>query len=204
MAGCHSVHASSMTTRLTALDATFLELEQADESAHMHIGGIMVFDPVPGGGAPAREQYCEQLAERLQVLPRYGQRLSAPHTGGLSFPEWTDVPGFDAGRHVTRAALPAPGGERELGEWSSSFFSQRLARHRPLWEIVIREGLAGDRWALATKTHHCMVDGVGSLDVGHLLLDATPEPPEPVAPAVKAPATPPTSAGQSALARVAR
>src|ERR1035437_2757784 len=115
MAGCHSVHASSMTTRLTALDATFLELEQADESAHMHIGGIMVFDPVPGGGAPAREQYCEQLAERLQVLPRYGQRLSAPHTGGLSFPEWTDVPGFDAGRHVTRAALPAPPPPRAAG-----------------------------------------------------------------------------------------
>jgi WS/DGAT/MGAT family acyltransferase len=193
-----------MTTHLTALDATFLELEQADESAHMHIGAIMVFDPVPGGGAATREQFCEQLAERLQALPRYGQRLSEPHTGGLSFPEWTDVPGFDAGRHVTRAALPAPGGERELGEWSSGFFSQRLDRHRPLWEMVILEGLAGDRWALATKTHHCMVDGVGSLDVGHLLLDAAPEPREAIAPAppaTKAPATPPASAGQGALAR---
>jgi diacylglycerol O-acyltransferase len=164
-----------MGTHLTPLDATFLELEQADDSAHMHIGGIMVFDPVPGGGTPTREQFCEQLSERLQVLPRYGQRLSEPHTGGLSFPEWTDEPGFDAARHVTRAALPAPGGEHELGEWSSAFFSQRLDRHRPLWEMVLLEGLAGDRWALATKTHHCMVDGVGSLDVGHLLLDATAE-----------------------------
>src|SRR5665647_858718 len=122
-----------MSEHLTPLDATFLELEQADESAHMHIGGIMVFDAVTGEGAPPREQFCEQLAERLSVLPRYGQRLSEPHTGGLSFPEWTDVPGFDLSRHVTRAALPAPGGERELAEWSSAFFSQRLDRHRPLW-----------------------------------------------------------------------
>src|ERR1035437_9129277 len=128
MAGCHSVHASSMTTRLTALDATFLELEQADESAHMHIGGIMVFDPVPGGGAPAR--------------------AAAPPLAG----------GGGAGRGGPRPA-PAPGGERELGEWSSSFFSQRLDRHRPLWEIVILEGLAGDRWALATKTHHYLEIG---------------------------------------------
>ena len=162
-----------MSEHLTPLDATFLELEQADESAHMHIGGVLVFDSLPDGGPPSREELCQHLVSRLGQLPRYGQRLSEPHTGGLSWPEWEDDPAFDIGRHVTRAALPAPGGYDELQEWASNFFSQRLDRHRPLWEMVMVEGLAGGRWALAHKTHHSIVDGVGSVDVGHLLLDAT-------------------------------
>jgi diacylglycerol O-acyltransferase / wax synthase len=164
-----------MSEHLTPVDATFLELEQADESAHMHIGAIMVFDARPDGGAPSREDLCEHLESRLGQLPRYGQRLSQPHTGGLSWPEWEADPAFDVSRHIARAALPAPGGYEELQEWASGFFSQRLDRHRPLWEMVIVEGLADGRWALATKTHHCMVDGVGSVDVGHLMLDAAPD-----------------------------
>ncbi len=162
-----------MSEHLTPLDATFLELEQADESAHMHIGGIMVFDPPPDGSPPSHEELCRHLLSRLGQLPRYGQRLSEPHTGGLSWPEWEDDPEFDIHRHVTRAAIPAPGGDEELAEWSSGFFSQRLDRHRPLWEMALVEGLADGRWALAHKTHHAMVDGVGSVDVGHLLLDTT-------------------------------
>jgi len=169
-----------MSNRLTALDATFLELEEADESAHMHIGAIMVFDCEGEATPPSHEELCAHLADRLKRLPRYGQRLSKVHTGGLSWPEWEEDPEFDIARQVGRAALPAPGGHEELQEWSSGFFSQRLDRMRPLWEMVLVEGLSGGRWALATKTHHCMVDGVGSLDVGHLLLDATPEVPEPL------------------------
>ena len=161
-----------MSEHLTALDATFLELEQADESAHMHIGGIMVFDPLPGGGSPSHKEVCEHLAIRLGQLPRYRQRLSEPHTGGLSWPEWEDDPAFEIGRHVAHAALPAPGGYEELAEWASGFFSQRLDRHRPLWEMALIEGLANGRWALAHRTHHSMVDGVGSIDVAYLILDA--------------------------------
>lgn len=172
-----------MSEHLTPLDATFLELEEADESVHMHIGGIMVFDPQPDGGSPSREDLCQHLASRLGQLPRYGQRLSEPHTGGLSWPEWEDDHAFDLRKHVARAALPAPGGYEELQEWASGFFSQRLDRRRPLWEMALVEGLANGRWALAHKTHHCMVDGVGSVDVGHLLLDATPD---------AAPAAPPS------------
>ncbi|MFI5037085.1 MAG: wax ester/triacylglycerol synthase family O-acyltransferase, partial [Solirubrobacterales bacterium] len=165
-----------MSEHLTPLDATFLELEEADESAHMHIGAIMVFDPRPNGGPPPScEELCRHLASRFERLPRYGQRLSEPRTGGLSWPEWEDDPAFDFRRHVIRAAIPAPGGDEELQEWASGFFSQRLDRRRPLWEMVIVEGLADGRWALASKTHHCMVDGVGSVDVGQLLLDLTPD-----------------------------
>ena len=166
-----------MRQHLTPLDATFLELEQVDDSAHMHIGAIMVFDPIPKLGIPTREQIGELLTARLGQLPRYRQRLSTPHTGGLSWPAWTDVPDFDVAEHLDRAALPSPGGHQELVEWSSLFFSERLDRRRPLWEMVIVEGLAGGRWALASKTHHCMVDGVGSVDVGHLLLDTSPSAP---------------------------
>jgi diacylglycerol O-acyltransferase / wax synthase len=177
-----------MSEHLTALDATFLELEEADESAHMHTGAIMVFDPRPDGSSASREDVCRHLASRLGALPRYEQRLSEPHTGGLSWPEWEHDPAFDLGRHVARAALPAPGGHEELQEWVSGFFSQRLDRRRPLWEMVIVEGLADGRWALATKTHHCMVDGVGSVDVGHLLLDTAPD---------AGPAAPPSSSASA-------
>ena len=208
-----------MSEHLSPVDATFLELEEVDDSAHMHIGAIMVFDPAPDGSVPTREQLGRHLAHRLGQLPRYGQRLSAPHTGGLSWPAWEDDPDFDLKRHIAHAALPAPGGERELSEWSSQFFSQRLERQRPLWEMTLLEGLAGGRWALATKTHHCMVDGVGSVDVGHVLLDVAPEgvgapeesdggpsdATEPSAVAETAPATyapqPPHSPSPSALER---
>jgi diacylglycerol O-acyltransferase len=194
----------TMSEHLTALDGTFLELEEADESAHMHIGLVMVFDPQPDGGPPSREELCRHLASRLRQLPRYRQRLSEPHTGGLSWPEWEDDPAFDLGKHVARAALPRPGGHEEMMEWASGFFSQRLDRHRPLWEMAIVEGLADGRWALATKTHHCMVDGVGAIDIGHLLLDTTPDAvstPNATPDAVTG-APPPLSAGP--LARLAR
>jgi WS/DGAT/MGAT family acyltransferase len=159
---------------LSALDATFLELEEVDDSAHMHIGAVMVFDPPPGGRPPSREELREHLDNRLEALPRYRQRLSQAHTGGLSWPEWEDDPTFDLSRHLTRAALPAPGGPEELAEWSSEFFSKRLDRHRPLWEMAIVEGLPDGRWALAHKTHHCLVDGVGSVDVVEVLFDSEP------------------------------
>jgi diacylglycerol O-acyltransferase / wax synthase len=195
-----------MQQHLTPLDATFLELEQKDDSAHMHIGAIMVFDPIPDVGAPTREQVAELLTERLGQLPRYRQRLSSPHTGGLSWPAWEEVPEFEVAGHLSRAALPRPGGSRELAEWSSSFFSERLDRRRPLWEMVIVEGLADGRWALASKTHHCMVDGVGSVDVGHLLLDISPStlPPGDTAAGVPRPRAVPLSQGSGTLSALSR
>ncbi len=172
-----------MPDTLTALDATFLELEQQDEGALMSIGGVMVFDPVPGGGAPTGEELCANLESRLSQLPRYSQRLSATRTGGLAWPQWIDDERFHIADHVTRVALPSPGGKAELSAWAADFYSHRLDRTRPLWEVALIEGLSDGRWALAHKTHHCLVDGVGSVDVAYLLLDAEPNPPErPTAP----------------------
>ena len=157
--------------RLSALDTAFLELEQADPSAHMHLGGVMVFDPLPGGGIPDVGMLRRLVGSRLDAFPRHRRRLSHPHTGALRFLEWVPDEDFDIRRHVRRAALPAPGRERELLAWAGTYFSQRLGRRRPLWEAVLLEGLAGGRWAIATKTHHCMVDGLSAVDAAALFLD---------------------------------
>jgi WS/DGAT/MGAT family acyltransferase len=162
--------------QLTALDATFLELEQSDDSALMHIGGALVFDPLPGGGRPALAELRRHLAERLDRLPRYRQRLDVPRTSGLSWPSWEDDEHFDIDAHVRHATLPAPGDERDFLDWTSDFYSHRLDRSRPLWEMVLLDGMADGRWALVWKTHHCLVDGVGSVNVVDLLLDAEPAP----------------------------
>jgi len=168
--------AKRMTDHLTPLDATFLELEQADESAHMHIGGALVFDPRPDGSVPSLEELREHLDVRLGHLARYRRRLSEPRTGGLRWPAWEDDEHFELDAHVRRAALPAPGGDAELCDWLGDYWSHRLDRHRPLWEIVLLEGLEDGRWALVTKTHHSMVDGVGSVDAGYLMLDSDAQP----------------------------
>lgn len=166
----------TMSDTLTALDATFLELEQLDEGAVMNIGGVMVFDPLPAGGVPTPAAIYARLGERLGRLPRYAQRLSSPHPGDFAWPHWTADDRFDIREHVSHGALPAPGGDAELCDWTADFFSHRLDRTRPLWEIALIEGLQQGRWALGWKTHHCLVDGVGSVDVVDLLLDGEPTP----------------------------
>ena len=92
---------------------------------------------------------------------------------------------------MRRATLPAPGGDAELVDWVADFYSHRLDRSRPLWETVLLEGLEGGRWALASKSHHCLVDGISSVDVGYVLLDAEPSP----TPREKPAKPPPSAAG---------
>ncbi len=159
--------------RLNALDGTFVELEDGDPAAHMHIGALLVFGPRADGSVPSVDDLADHLAGRLQTLPRYRQRLAGP-ADGLRWPEWIDDEQFDVRHHLRRVALPAPGGWEELLEWGGGYFSRRLDRALPLWDMVIVEGLAEGHWALATKTHHCLCDGVGAMDVAHLLFDVEP------------------------------
>jgi diacylglycerol O-acyltransferase / wax synthase len=168
--------------QLTALDASFLELEQADDGVLMHIGAALVFEPIAGGGAPVIEDVREHLEQRLDLLPRYRQKLGVPRTGGFSWPCWERDPRFELEAHVRHATLPSPGDEREFLDWISDFYSHRLDRSRPLWEMVLLDGLAHGGWALVWKTHHCLVDGVGSVSIVDLLLDVEPAPREPSAP----------------------
>ena len=124
----------------------------------------------------------EHLERRLDLLPRYRQKLGAPRTGGLAWPSWERDQRFEIEAHVRHATLPSPGDEHEFLDWISDFYSHRLDRSRPLWEMVLLDGLADGRWALVWKTHHCLVDGVGSVGIVDLLLDSEPAPRETSAP----------------------
>jgi WS/DGAT/MGAT family acyltransferase len=165
-----------VTDHLTPLDSTFLELEEGDQASHMHIGWAMVFDPLPDGGTPGVDQVRELLESRLSLLPRFRRRLSEQRTGGLGWPSWIDDEAFDIATHVRHAALPPPGTSEELLDWLGDFYSHRLDRAHPLWEMTLLDGLAEGRWAIAVKVHHCLVDGMSGASVTTLILDAEADP----------------------------
>ena len=155
--------------RLSGLDSSFLHLER--DSAHMHVAGCAVFS----GMAPAYEELVEAISSRLHLVPRYRQRLAfVPFDQGR--PVWVDDPHFNITYHVRHTALPRPGDDDELKRLASRVFSQQLDRTRPLWELWLVEGLAGDRFALLSKTHHALVDGVSGVDIATVLFDSSPDP----------------------------
>ncbi len=143
--------------RLTTLDAGFLQAEDANRNVSLAIGGLAVIE----GPIPERGALMSTLTERIRVCPRFGQRLrTRPFDFGA--PEWVDDRGFDLARHVRHVALPRPGDDRELFQLAADVISRRLDRNRPLWEIWIIEGLSDNRWAMLTKIHHCMADGIAA------------------------------------------
>jgi len=159
----------SSSERLSGLDEAFLRAE--DGSAHMHIAGLMLL----AGEPPAQEELCAVIAARLHLVPRYRQKLAFV-PGGLSRPQWIDDPHFNLGYHVRRTALPPPGGEGELRALASRILSQRLDRSKPLWELWLVEGVADRRFALISKSHHALVDGIAGVDVTSVLFDPVPAP----------------------------
>jgi diacylglycerol O-acyltransferase / wax synthase len=168
--------AIDVADHLTPLDASFLELEEGDESSHMHVGWAMVFDQLPEGRTPSVERVRDLLESRPELLPRFACRLSSARTGRLSWPTWQPDAKFDIAAHVRHATLPEPGGETELLDWLGDFYSHRLDRAHPLWEMTLLDGLADDHWALAVKVHHCLVDGISGSSVTTVILDAEPRP----------------------------
>ena len=197
-----------MADRLTALDGSFLRIEELDEGALMSLGGVMVFDPPAGGVAPTVEAVREHLAARLSELPRYTRRLSSARTGHLAWPRWVPDERFDIRHHVRHAKLPTPSGGGQLSDWTAEFFSRPLDRNRPLWEMVLVDGLESGQWALGWKTHHCLVDGVVAVELIGLLLGPEPTARTEPAPPRSAPAGPswrshlPEAAAQAAGATV--
>jgi diacylglycerol O-acyltransferase / wax synthase len=159
--------------RLTGLDASFLHLE--DDRTHMHVAGVMTFD----GTSPAYDDVVEAIERRLHLVPRYRQKLAfVPFSQGR--PRWIDDPHFNLRYHVRMTALPEPGTEEELKRLAGRVFSQPLDRDKPLWELWVVDGLdGGERFALLSKTHHALVDGISGVDIASVLFDTKPDPAPP-------------------------
>jgi len=160
--------------RLSSIDASFLANETSD--AHMHVGAVLIFEGPP----PAYDDFLGHVESRLHLVPRFRQKLAFPpvETGR---PFWIDDPNFNISYHVRHSALPAPGSEEQLRNITGRLFSQSLDRSKPLWEIWLVQGLERNRFALITKTHHALVDGISGVDIATVLFDVKPVP-EPIEP----------------------
>ncbi len=161
------------------LDSAFLRLEGRNTS--LNIASVAIFE----GPAPSYQQMADLLRRKLDNLPRYRQKIREVPLW-LGRPVWVDAPDLDLSQHLRHTALPSPGGPAELRALMGRVMSQQLERSRPLWEDWLVEGLEGGRWALISKVHHCMVDGIAGTDLLTRVLDTRPD-----APALPLPAGPP-------------
>jgi diacylglycerol O-acyltransferase / wax synthase len=155
--------------RLSSIDASFLH--QEGTASHMHVGGVLLFE----GPAPAFQDYLDHVRGRLHLVPRYRQKLASPPLES-GRPLWVDDPSFNLEYHVRHTALPAPGTEEQLFLLASRAASQQLDRAKPLWENWLVEGLADGRFAIISKTHHSLVDGVSGVDLASVLFDVERNP----------------------------
>jgi diacylglycerol O-acyltransferase len=155
--------------RLTAVDASFLA--QEGDNAHMHIGAVIVFEGPP----PAFRDIANHVRGRLHLVPRYRQKLAVPplETGR---PLWVDDQNFNLEYHLRHTALPEPGTEDKLRALAARIHSQQLDRTKPLWELWLVQGLEDGRFALISKAHHALVDGVAGVDLATVLFDLEPVP----------------------------
>jgi len=160
---------------LSPLDASFLDIEDEDPHASLAISSVAVLD----GPAPSQAEFAEAIRGRLALVPRYRQKVRRVPFN-LGCPLWVDDPDFDLDFHLRRTALTAPGDDAALERLIGRVMSQRLDRDRPLWEDWLIEGLSGGRWALLSKVHHCMLDGVTGNELYRLICDTGPEPRDPV------------------------
>jgi len=160
--------------RLSALDATFLAIETAN--VHMHVGAVQIFDGGPlrtpeGGLDVARIRALSEPALRRSA--RFRQRLA--RIPGFGHPVWVDDPAFNLDYHMRHTSLPEPGDLRQLKRLAGRIFSQKLDPERPLWEMWLVEGLDDGRFAVITKIHHCMIDGVSGVDLLSGFMQRSPD-----------------------------
>ncbi len=151
---------------MSAIDSSFLLIENG--VTPMHIGGVSLFEGPP----PHFGELRAMVERKLDLVPRYRQKVRfVPLAAGT--PAWVDDPHFSLDYHVRRTAIPRPGGEQQLRDMAARVFSQALDREKPLWELWSVEGLADGRWALLSKVHHCMVDGVAATDLMSVMFSDT-------------------------------
>ncbi|MDQ1552634.1 MAG: diacylglycerol O-acyltransferase / wax synthase, partial [Actinomycetota bacterium] len=151
---------------MSAQDAAFLHIENGNNP--MHIGSVAVLE----GPAPRYGDLVRLIASKLPMVPRYRQKVrTAP--GGIGRPVWVDDPHFQILYHIRNTAVPRPGGGDELRNLAGRVFAQMLDRSKPLWEVWMVDGLEDGRWAIISKVHHCMVDGVSATDLLTLIFDVS-------------------------------
>jgi diacylglycerol O-acyltransferase len=160
--------------RLSALDAAFLGIE--DGNAHMHIGAVAIFDAgplaAPGGGIDF-ERIVAGVGAAIQQKDRFKQKLKT--IPGANWPVWIDDARFNLRYHVRHTSLPAPGNERLLKRLAGRIMSEELDRAKPLWELWFVEGVEGGSFAVISKIHHAMADGVAGADLLSVLMNADPD-----------------------------
>ena len=162
-----------MSERLRSDDMAFLVTESA--STPMHNATLEIFAPPVGAGDTFDyDALVGLIADRIAFVPRYRQRLQTV-PGRVASPVWVDDDDFDLTFHVRRSALPRPGSIEQLRELTARIVSRQLDRNRPLWEVYLIEGLDGGRFAILTKSHQVLVDGVSTVDLGQVILDVAPE-----------------------------
>jgi diacylglycerol O-acyltransferase len=154
--------------RMSATDASFYFAES--ENTPMHVGSVAVFE----GPAPSYGDVIRLLLSKLPLVPRYRQRVREVPLS-LGRPMWTDDPHFQILYHVRHTAVPKPGSDEQLRNLAGRVLGQRLDMSKPLWELWLVEGLEDDRWAIISKVHHCMVDGIAGTDLMQLMFDLTPD-----------------------------
>ncbi|MEV6426379.1 wax ester/triacylglycerol synthase family O-acyltransferase [Nocardia sp. NPDC051463] len=147
-------------TELGPLDSGFMELEDTDRHVSIGIGAVAIV----AGSPPTRAEFAGELARRLAVDTRLRQKVRR-RPWDLAAPVWVDDREFDLAHHIRWMALPEPGDDAALFELVATVMEERLDRDHPLWQCVIIEHLANDRWAMIVKAHHSMVDGISGIQL---------------------------------------
>ena len=168
--------------RLSVQDAGFLYLEHAGLPQHVAILAVAEGGPLHDPDGRLRlDAVRQELAGRLELVPRLRQRVLWPRVG-QGLPLWVDDPAFDLANHVRAVQVPAPGGERELLGLCDELCLRLLDRARPLWELWLVTGLVRGRVGLVLKLHHTLADGLAAVQIAGLLLDGTADAPNPAPP----------------------
>lgn len=152
---------------MNPMDAGFLQVET--DTQPMHVGSMLIMDGPP----PTYDEFTRHVGSRLGAVPRYRQRVRRPPLD-VARPYWVDDPHFSLHYHVRHTAIPSPGTERQLRTLAGRIMSQRLDLARPLWEMWLIEGLPDGRWAVISKVHHAMIDGVSGHEILEIMLDRDP------------------------------
>ena len=157
---------------LSALDALFLQLETPETP--MHVGSLMLLRRA-GRSRDAHRAIRSHLASRMHLAPVFSRRLTLI-PGDIANPAWLRANEVDLDYHVRRMRLPKPGSPAQLEAAVARLHEEPLDRERPLWQVVVIEGLASGQVGYYSKVHHAALDGQGGIAVAQAILDLEPKP----------------------------